>query len=100
MNCQTCKFWKPVEGRMDIRGFHQADGYRLGECHGACPAFAPGRGGSFRVWPVTLEIEACKAWEQKPVEATASTAETTVIDVPAKKKPGRPPKTDAPPQTA
>lgn len=100
MNCQTCNFWKLIDGKRNESGHHDSNGHPVGECHGACPTFAPGRGGPYRVWPVTLAIEVCKAWEHKPIASTASSAETTVVDVPAKKKGGRPPKTDEPPQTA
>lgn len=104
MNCKTCKHWLPKkEQLLNCRGEYakpDQGGETPGECRGATPKFVHGKGGPFRVFPVTIASDWCGAWAQgaivedeKPTETASTSAPAVIVEQSAEpKRRGRPPK--------
>ncbi len=103
MNCKTCKHWKEKNQRLNESGSFaskEQGGEVAGECRGSTPKFVHGKGGPFRVFPVTIATDWCGSWSGAVVINKPAETETASVSAPAvvvesnaePKRRGRPPK--------
>lgn len=101
MNCKTCKHWLAKKDQLlNSRGDYSSTGEPAGECRGSTPKFVHGKGGPFRVFPVTIATDWCGSWSGAVVINKPTETETASVSAPAvvvesnaePKRRGRPPK--------
>ncbi len=84
MNCFNCKHWLAKKDQLlNSRGDYSSAGETAGECRGSTPKFVHGKGGPFRVFPVTIASDWCGAWAQGAVVVEKQPTETASTGKPA-----------------
>lgn len=99
--CSNCKYWikqKYLLNELGSSAARDKGGEDCGQCRGTVPHHALGKGGMFRVFPITIASDWCGAWIQSTVKESLTTetasisAPAVVVDTIEPKRRGRPPK--------